>query len=369
MDGEGRGMEVGLSSAVVTADRSFAGARPWRGELTRRAFLLLLSVLANCLWLGASTAVHVSADGRCGPGQIYDRGVIGCIQEFCPEGAGRLYSGSCSCWTAEWGGEPKVTCSDSQSGLVTHCLPEGGICEGSSQSFDPFTGMLLEHGVSTAVDPGYSARVVALEGEVEYINEKGESFLVEPGMVVPGSFRVYTSAASRVTLRMPDGHTVELQELTEVTVGLLTDPETEVKTRLWLRAGEVTGELGHARSVRSDFRVRTPTATLGVRGTVFRVRVDQDGSTFQVAEGEILVTPSNPSFPPFELMEGEQVKVSDAAVGAVEPFLEQITIDGSADAFAPFTGGGGERSRLILAVAVVATGAALLGLVFRRRAP
>ncbi|MBS3147667.1 hypothetical protein J4219_02170 [Candidatus Woesearchaeota archaeon] len=81
----------------------------------------------------------VAADDACGPGRVYSRGVIGCVQEKCPPGTGRLYSEACSCWTSEWGGTPRVTCGD-ENGLVTHCLPEGEDCSKSTSNWNPITG-------------------------------------------------------------------------------------------------------------------------------------------------------------------------------------------------------------------------------------
>ena len=53
--------------------------------------------------------------------------------------------------------------------------------------------------------------------------------------------------------------------------------------RIWVRVLELLGE-------RSKFEIRTPTATAGVRGTVFSVQVDETGAmTVQVYEGAVEV--------------------------------------------------------------------------------
>ena len=90
------------------------------------------------------------ADERCGPGKIFSRDTINCIQEFCPPTTGRNYNNICQCYNSDWGGEVRVDCRN-QDGLLTHCVPEGKSCEGTIASFDPVTGISTEE--SSGITP------------------------------------------------------------------------------------------------------------------------------------------------------------------------------------------------------------------------
>ena len=80
------------------------------------------------------------ADERCGPGRIFDRGIIGCVQEFCPPTAGRNIDGICQCSNSEWGGEQRTDCR-SPVGLLTHCATKNQTCDTPNGKFDPATGI------------------------------------------------------------------------------------------------------------------------------------------------------------------------------------------------------------------------------------
>lgn len=81
------------------------------------------------------------ADERCGPGKVFSRDTINCIQEFCPPATGRNYSNVCQCYNSDWGADQVVRsdCRDG-NGLLTHCAKEGETCENIQADFDPVSG-------------------------------------------------------------------------------------------------------------------------------------------------------------------------------------------------------------------------------------
>ncbi len=86
---------------------------------------------------------------------------------------------------------------------------------------------------------------------------------------------------------------------------------SKVALRMTLGIGRfVTGRTGGP-----GFNVRTPTAVIGVRGTVFSVWVEQSGrTTVWVDEGQVEVTPLD-GLPPALVVEGETVATPGGGAG------------------------------------------------------
>lgn len=137
---------------------------------------LVISVYFITLGVGV-----VFADERCGPGRVYDRGVIGCIQETCPPTTGRNYSGVCQCYNSDWGGPVRVDCRDN-TGLLTHCVAEGQTCDGSSVAPNPPDpkNNCAEH----------AAKLQALEGKQEAIESLSRVLAANANAAVQPS-RIY----------------------------------------------------------------------------------------------------------------------------------------------------------------------------------
>jgi hypothetical protein len=155
---------------------------------------------------------------------------------------------------------------------------------------------------------GLGIQVVAVQGEAELLREGHESTPIplSGGELLLPSDRVYTGMDSSVTLAFYQNSTnfstVTIRELTDVKVASFTSGADGVKTRIWLKAGEVAAQLNHAASVRSDFAIKTPTATCSVRGTEFTVQYDespQPQTTVTALSDVVTVTPDNPALPRF----------------------------------------------------------------------
>lgn len=70
-------------------------------------------------------------DSKCPPGFQWSRGIAGCSQADCPEGASRTYTYQCNCGEA-WN-QPKRTCYGGDvPGLVTSCVEAGALCPGET---------------------------------------------------------------------------------------------------------------------------------------------------------------------------------------------------------------------------------------------
>ncbi|MGI5819112.1 MAG: FecR family protein, partial [Armatimonadota bacterium] len=109
---------------------------------------------------------------------------------------------------------------------------------------------------------------------------------------VLAGYMVRTGLDSGVTLNWVDGSRVRLGPETSVLVRKCSlNTNTKETTSLFdLDAGRIWVRVLSALGGKTKFEVRTPTATAGVRGTVFSVAVDEAGQTsVSVYEGEVAV--------------------------------------------------------------------------------
>jgi len=167
------------------------------------------------------------------------------------------------------------------------------------------------------------ASVSDVAGEV-YVKTRADtdfSPLADAQHVLAGT-AVRTGPASGVTLNWVDGSRVRLGPETSIRVRKCTiNTSTRDTTslfdldvgRIWVRVLSVLGG-------QTKFEVHTPTATAGVRGTVFSVAVDADGQTeVAVYEGEVHVT-----------SESGQASVGPGQQAAVAPALGHPAVSGRA---------------------------------------
>lgn len=127
-----------------------------------------------------------------------------------------------------------------------------------------------------------TARVIALAGDVRV----GERSLQVGDRVAEGE-QVASGANSHATLEFGDRSILRIRPGTRVTVEAhrVAPSLQEFETRLRLGAGAIEAAVTRQRS--QDFRVRTPTANMAVRGTEFRVRGDEKGTQAEVMEGRV----------------------------------------------------------------------------------
>lgn len=122
---------------------------------------------------------------------------------------------------------------------------------------------LFTHPASAAI------RVTQVEGDAELMpaGNADSTVALVGGETVNPEDRVVTGMDSTVSLTFDDSSVVVVKELTDVKIGEYQSGGDMVRTRLWLKAGEVSAEVNPEKTTRSDFAVKTPTATCSVRGT------------------------------------------------------------------------------------------------------
>jgi FecR protein/Putative zinc-finger len=162
------------------------------------------------------------------------------------------------------------------------------------------------------VPPGVRAEVAAIDGSAYLISESGDRKLA-PGEALNEGDRLRTTGASRATIRLSDGSTVDVNERTAIEVGARGRDMT-----VSLDGGDVIVQA--AKRTRGHLYVRTPDCRVAVTGTVFTVNAGLKGSRVSVLQGNVQV---NHSGIRSMLQPGDQITTSDNL--APEPLESQVS--------------------------------------------
>lgn len=132
---------------------------------------------------------------------------------------------------------------------------------------------------SFAVEARPVGRVVALEGEVDILQAGQE----EPEVARLMSYvylldQIETMEESKVKILMNDDSVITLSENTHLTIDeFVYSPKKKERRSLFrMLKGKTKFLVGRLLGFRSRYRVKTPTATVGVRGTLFIVWTTTD---------------------------------------------------------------------------------------------
>jgi hypothetical protein len=169
--------------------------------------------------------------------------------------------------------------------------------------------------VRVVVETYYDFRAPTSTGELPKVTYvAGDAEVITPTATMPSpvtvgisldpNSRIITGVESRVDVAFSDGSIFHIKELSDVVLREFTNPIDYIRTRLWMKAGEVSAELLHRTQTRSDFAVRTPIATIGPRGTVFTAshrETPSPKSYVIVDEGEVDVVPDGAGLTTFTL--------------------------------------------------------------------
>ena len=124
-----------------------------------------------------------------------------------------------------------------------------------------------------------SATVTQVTGEVMVKNRgPGSWFSATPGCIVREGAFIKTGPGAKAVLGIDDSKTalVNVNEKSLVSLDVLKKDNTTgaKKTLLGLSLGQILIKAGKLETPDSKFEVKTPTSTVGVRGTKFSVKVD-----------------------------------------------------------------------------------------------
>jgi len=135
------------------------------------------------------------------------------------------------------------------------------------------------------------ARVLAIAGNVKEINAKGiESSLAVGSIVYEGS-QISTDKNSFVTFGLPDDSRISVPSNSQVNLAKLrmTQYVKSPRTQIKLVQGKVESKVTPLSQNKGRFEVSSPLAIAGVRGTHFRVGVNENGVANEVLEGGVAV--------------------------------------------------------------------------------
>jgi hypothetical protein len=168
--------------------------------------------------------------------------------------------------------------------------------------FSASIAVLLIAEVAVAAQNLVSARVLAIEGQVEIQRNPGNqaqaqkiSFKIDDEL--KAGDRIITGRKGRLALGLSDGSQAVIAPQTTVVIQDISQSPRELfnvirgKTRIHIE------KLG---GQPNPYRVNTPTAVIAVRGTVFDILVDGDETQVYLHEGAVtvsnLTTPAQPVF-------------------------------------------------------------------------
>ncbi len=137
--------------------------------------------------------------------------------------------------------------------------------------------------------------VTLLIGEVTLVSQDGVARSVERGGAIREGDRIETGAGGHVHLRFVDGGRLSVRPSSRLQIEDYRHAgEQQTLTTIKFRLDEglvrsITGSWGEAE--RERFRLNTPLAAIGVKGTDFVVRSDANNTLASVYTGAIVLTP------------------------------------------------------------------------------
>jgi hypothetical protein len=169
-------------------------------------------------------------------------------------------------------------------------MPKGIVC----LAF--FIMLSMPMGQASAVEktkPGTEASVTALQGSAQaFAQGSPAGRMLKKGDRLGKDQEIRVGERSRIELRFPDGTVMRLSERSRLVMhDVLYSNKTEHKrVKVNLGVGKLWANVKKLMTADSSVEVRTTNAVAGVRGTVYRVNVDEDKSAMiKVYDGSVYV--------------------------------------------------------------------------------
>ena len=141
-----------------------------------------------------------------------------------------------------------------------------------------------------------SGTITFLKGTAEFkTHDKEEWSPLKYGDKIKEGSLIRTGSESSMEIKFEDGNTFMLKENTSV--GFQSARKTGdnySKYKMSLNMGKLVSDIQKTEKQDTAIQIESPTAVVGVRGTVFRSSVDEDGtSQIEVLEGSVVVEGEN----------------------------------------------------------------------------
>ena len=135
--------------------------------------------------------------------------------------------------------------------------------------------------------------MITVIGMGKIVNPQGEQ-AAERGKVVRAGDRIETTAGGHVHVRFVDGALVSIRPLSRLHIEDYRNSDTQNQAAIKFRLEEgvirsVTGQWGEAH--RDRFRINTPIAAIGIKGTDFILKANSSSTLASVNSGAIVMAP------------------------------------------------------------------------------
>jgi hypothetical protein len=161
-------------------------------------------------------------------------------------------------------------------------------------------------------DQPSEATVIARSGNVTASNGDGTPVSIDIGARLVEGVRITTSANSFLTLQLPDASRISLPSNSSIELSMLRKslytgaPRTELK----LTRGKVVSRVTPLNTNKGRYEVHTPLSVAGVRGTYFRVGLNDRKVNSEVLEGHVVV--GSPQAPETRMLDSMKGNIIDA---------------------------------------------------------
>ena len=172
-------------------------------------------------------------------------------------------------------------------------------------------------------DQPVEARVIALSGVVTSISADNILIRLQPGSRVIEGMQIETSVNGFVTLELPDNSRISVPSNSQIRMTTLraTRYTRSPRTTVTILHGSVESVVSPLKENKGSYRIVSPSAIAGVRGTHFRVAVLADGSTANALFDGVIELERPASRQRATLQRGTGNVVSMKGIGAPTPLL------------------------------------------------
>lgn len=142
-------------------------------------------------------------------------------------------------------------------------------------------------------DKNAFAIIVSVQGEVSIITKDGDTVAAKAGGSLVEGTLIATADDGFIALQLKDGTTFALPPASNLQLSELRVQEYtgRPRTALTLQKGRITSLVTPFSLPKSQYKVQTPLAIAGVRGTLFRINFDGERSFSEVLQGTVNVAP------------------------------------------------------------------------------
>ena len=144
---------------------------------------------------------------------------------------------------------------------------------------------------------------------------------IGPDTVLKPGDEITTEPDGEITMAFADNSKVTLSNLTAFNVGSFFTEGGVTRVEILLKMGEVAAKVHKSEATKSDFRIKSPTGTISVRGTKFSASYDPGSRTSiaAVTEHSVVVTPAKRPKLAVTVPAGKEVEFTATSVSPLAP--------------------------------------------------